>query len=278
MIISLDCGISNIDVVAGDENGVIYQGWTLPSPGTIEPTLLTTVLDASGRYADSVHRFVVTGGRSRWLPAEVAGRPVQVVDEILAIGRGGVVLGQLDEALVVSAGSGTALVAAHGRQFHHVGGSAVGGGTLLGLSQLLLQTSDPAEIERLAQAGVSAGVDLTIGEVIGGEVGILPVDATAVNFGRAARPGPPPARADIAAGLTTLVAQTVGILACISARGLGLDQIVILGHMTDMPSIVAMLQAVGHLYGRSVIIPPSAGLGVAIGALHEALDLPDPRG
>lgn len=272
MIVSLDCGISNIDVVVADETGTIHKTWTFPSPGLIEPALLTTVLADSGSAADAVSRFVVTGGRSRWLPAEVAGRPVQMVDEIRAIGRGGLELSRREEALVVSAGSGTALVAARGHDFRHVGGSAVGGGTLLGLSRLLLQTAEPAEIEQLAQAGNSGGVDLTIGEVIGGEVGMLPLEATAVNFGRAARLGPPPAPADIAAGLTTLVAQTIGILACISARGLGHSEVVVLGHMTDMPSIVAMLRAVGQLYGLTILVPSAAGLGVAIGALYEALD------
>lgn len=277
MIVSLDCGISNIDIVAADEDGTIHQSWTIPSPATIESPLLTTALGALGPHADAVTRFVVTSGRSRWLPAEVAGRPVQVVDEIRAIGRGGLVLGRQDAALVVSAGSGTALVAARGSDFRHVGGSAIGGGTLLGLSRLLLDTTDPAEIERLAQQGVSAGVDLTIGDVIGGEVGMLPADATAVNFGRAARPGPPPAPADVAAGLTTLVAQTIAILACITARGLGLDHVVVLGHMTDMPSIVSMLHAVGRLYGQPLITPPGAGFGVAIGALYEALGQSHPH-
>lgn len=272
MILTLDFGITNVDILAANSNGDVQGRWLFaPPPGADPATLLDAALAATGIPHTEISRLIATGGRSRLLPAEVAGKPVQVVDEFRAIGRGGLILGERDEALVVSAGSGTALVMARGNDFAHVGGTAVGGGTLMGLGRLLLQTAAPSEIERLAQEGNSTAVDLTIGEVIGGEAGMLPSNATAVNFGRLARLEASASRADVAAGLTTMVAQTVGILACVTARGLGLDTIVVLGHLTDLPSVVAMLQAVAQLYGQKMVIPTNAGQGVAIGALHEAL-------
>jgi type II pantothenate kinase len=67
---------------------------------------------------------------------------------------------------VVSAGSGTAIVAGRGDQYAHITGSAVGGGTLLGLARLLLGTADPQEIDGLALQGDPNGVDLSLADVI----------------------------------------------------------------------------------------------------------------
>ncbi|MCC6166844.1 MAG: hypothetical protein IT329_06405 [Caldilineaceae bacterium] len=86
----------------------------------------------------------------------------------------------------MSAGSGTAMVAADGASFRHVTGTGVGGGTLLGLGRLLLETTRPQEIDRLAAQGDAAAVDLGLQDVVTGPIGSLPSDATAVNFGRVA--------------------------------------------------------------------------------------------
>jgi len=125
-----------------------------------------------------------TGGLSRLLPEAFEGVPVHKIGEVQAVGRGALALTGLREALVVSAGTGTAMVAAKEAESQHLTGSAVGGGTLLGLSRLLLGTADPLEVARLAARGNPGKVDSTLLDVIGGGIGHLPPDATAVNLGR----------------------------------------------------------------------------------------------
>jgi type II pantothenate kinase len=199
------------------------------------------------------------------------------VNEVTAIGRGGQTLGAIDESnttapmLVVSAGSGTAVVAARGREYSHVTGTGVGGGTLQGLGRLLLGTNDARTIDQLAQQGNPNGADLSIGDVISGKLGTLPPDATAVNFGRLAHLAQDASRPDLAAALMTLVGQVIAITAINAARAERLDRIVVIGHMTDMPSFRTVVERVGEFYSTEITLPLHAGFGTAIGAmLHEA--------
>jgi type II pantothenate kinase len=168
----------------------------------------------------------------------------------------------------VSAGSGTAVVAARGAQYVHITGSGVGGGTLLGLARLLLGTVDPHTIDMLALQGDPNGVDLSLADVITGPIGQLPADATAVNFGRLARHDLAARREDLAAALVTLVGQVIAVTAINAARAQQIERIVVTGHLTDMPSVRRVLELVGGYYGMPLILPPDAGYATALGALY----------
>jgi type II pantothenate kinase len=191
------------------------------------------------------------------------------VSEVNAIGRGGLYLAGLDEALVVSAGSGTAMVAARHGAAAHVTGSAVGGGTLQGLGRLLLGETDPQAIDRLALQGDANHVDLTLVEAVGAAVGRLPVSANAVNFGRVAQAGglPLPVPRDIAAALVRLVGQVIAVIAINAARAEGLERIVVTGHLVDLLSVRKVLDEVAGFYGATITVPPNPGTGTAVGAL-----------
>ena len=197
---AIDFGLTNIDAVLRDPDGRL-QTFILPSNYQPVTAQLEAVLGLYGYPLTDFEWIAVTGGQFRQLPPTFGGVRLLPVNEVPAIGRGGLYLAGLDsqgkkgkakkdgEALVVSAGSGTAMVAARGCQAHHVTGSAVGGGTLQGLGRLLLGTADARVIDQLAQQGNANAADLTLAEAIGSTVGRLPPDANAVNFGPAGAPG-----------------------------------------------------------------------------------------
>ena len=266
---AIDFGISNTDMVAYVDGEL--RRWNRPSSERPpDPELVRAMLAVGGVELASLRRLAVTGGRHRSLPLQIEGCTLARVGEIEAIGRGGQALaaGERDAPLlVVSAGSGTAMVAARGAQYAHVTGSGVGGGTLIGLSRLLLHTADPGEIDALAQAGDPNGADLSLRDVVNGQIGNLPPDATAVNFGRLARRDFAPHRADVAAALVTLVGQVIAIVAINAARAQQIERIVVIGHLIDMPSVRRVLDSVGDLYGVRLNLPPEAGHATALGAL-----------
>lgn len=270
-IAAIDFGISNTDIVAL-VNGAL-QRWTEPYTGHPDPDQVRAILAKGSVDLADLSILAVTGGRHRLLPAKIGNCVVQSVGELEAIGRGGQAIAALtgeaalQPLLVVSAGSGTAMIKAQGQSYTHVTGTAVGGGTLLGLGRLLVGSVDPQEIDELAQAGNSNGVDLSLADVITGPIGTLPAAATAVNFGRLVRSPEPPNRADLAAGIVTLVGQTIALIAVNAARSLPTSQVVITGHLTDMLTIRRMLTAVGALYGQTFHMPANAGYATALGAL-----------
>jgi type II pantothenate kinase len=138
---------------------------------------------------------------------------------------------------------------------------------LQGLGRLLLGTADAPTIDLLAQQGNANAADLTLAEAIGGTVGSLPADANAVNFGRLARHAVDLAPEDLAAAIVRLVGQVIAVIAINAARAEHLDQIILLGHLADLPSVRQVLHATSGYYQASITIPPRPGLGTVIGAL-----------
>ncbi len=268
---AIDFGISNTDVAA--YTGGRLQCWTRPSVPDLTPDLARDLLAEGGLSPQQLRFLVVTGGRSRTLPSEIDGCPVRPVGEVEAIGRGGQALAGLtpqsahEPLLVVGAGSGTAMIAARFREYYHVTGTGVGGGTLTGLSRLLLDTADPHEIDELALSGDPNVADLSLADVVAGNIGRLPPDATAVNFGRLARGGPQPGREELAASLVTLVGQVIGTLAVSAAGAQRVERAVVVGRLTDMQSVRDAVESVGEFYGFPLELPLNAGSAMALGAL-----------
>lgn len=268
---AIDFGISNTDCIAHVDG--TWRRWTEPYTGHPDEAQVRRILAKGEIDLDRLPWLGVTGGRHRLLPETLGGCAVIGVGELEAIGRGGLATAQRDgqtdgqPLLVVSAGSGTAMVRAVQNNYTHVTGTAVGGGTLLGLGRLLLRTTNPTELDQLAQTGNPNGVDLSLADVITGPIGSLPAAATAVNFGRLARESLSPSRADLAAGLVTLIGQTIALIAVNAANAIGTTQVVITGHMLDMPSMSRVFAAVGALYGQTFHMPEHAGYATALGAL-----------
>ncbi len=266
--LGVDFGLSNTDVALVEDDKLVGN-WIIHGRANLQT--LQSALEVAGVGPGELDLIATSGGRHGDLPSEFEGILLFKANEAKAVGRGGLALAGLNEALVVSAGTGTAMIAARGGEAFHFTGSAVGGGTLLGLSKLLLGTADPLEVARLAEQGNPSGVDSTLIDVIGGGIGHLPADATAVNFGRLA--GLTTAsREDIAAGLVTLVSQVIAMIAINAVKAAGLPQIVIVGHLPDLPPIRAALQRVWYFYqiDPKPIIPSNAGAVTAYGAVLSA--------
>lgn len=264
-VAAIDFGASNTKVMVHD--GTAARHWRLPSEGQPSDARVREVLAAGGVAPSALDWIAVTGGNRAGLADAIDGAVVHHVDEVQAIGRGGLALSGLGRAVVTSAGSGTAVVAAHPEGSRHVTGTGVGGGTLVGLSRLLLGTVDPKEIDALALAGKDTAHNLMIGEILGQAIGSLPPETTAVNFGRVARHPVEASREDMAAALVNMVGQVIGVVAITAARSQQLEHAVIVGHLADLPSIRRTLAAVGHFYQASVRIPEHGGTATALGAL-----------
>lgn len=268
---AIDFGISNTDAVTA-QNDQLHH-WTQPFRGRPDAELVRTILAAGGIDISALRQIAVTGGHSLVLPSHVDGCPIVHVNEVQAMARGGQALLGLspdDSAplMITSAGSGVAMLAARGDQYAHITGSGVGGGTLLGLGRLLLGTTDPREIDALAQRGDPNGADLSLVDVVSGPIGNLPPETTAVNFGRLARTASPASSEDMAAALVTLVGQVIGTIAINAARAQEIDRVVVTGHLTDMPTMRAAIARTSTFFGLPFEMPTPAGHATALGALR----------
>ena len=262
--LAIDIGMTNIDLILETETGLRMK--MLRNRRKLAVDQFRQAIAAVEKHLAPNTVIGVTGGHYRDLPEFVDGYKIHQVDEMLALGRGGLALTGLEAGLVVSAGTGVAMVAATAEDMHHVTGSAVGGGTLVGLSRLILNTSDVFEIDQLALAGDASAVDIMLNEAVGGEVGRLPATANAVNLGKLDRQKDF-TRENLAAGLARLVAQVIAVIAINAANSVDLKKIILVGHLMDLKSIRKEINLVGEFYGRKFIVPENPGFGTAMGVL-----------
>jgi len=179
--------------------------------------------------------------------------------------------------LLVSVGTGTSVLRIEGESVERVGGTALGGGSLLGLGAMLTGCVSHSELCALAQSGKRAGVDLLISDIYhSGEIA-LPDSVTAASFGALARRiadggehAPAPAE-DLAAAVTGLVGENVGLICCNLAALHDTRRIVFGGAtLQDNPSLVGVLAGLTTLSGfEAVVLEHGAWVG-AVGALTRA--------
>ncbi len=265
-IVSIDFGGTSVNAVLSRVDGTELVLDYPTSEVTVSLAGVRRILD--DLLVLSPGGIFVTGG-SNSLIESTSQFPLQHVSEIEAIGRGGLVMSGLKQALVVSLGTGTAMVAATGDQTRHVGGSGLGGGTLLGLVRLLLQTASFAEVESLAREGTAGAVDLSVMDIVGGDIGIVSAKSTASHFGNVARQPDMQkfSRPDIARGLVTMVGQSIARLALVIARAERMEQVVVIGHVIESPLMQSVFSSVAALFGGMFVFPDHARQGVVRGAL-----------
>ena len=151
IVIGIDSGISSTKVVG------IEHGKQLIGPLSVKPISMGEALEhfiqGNGLSRDDIERIVITGVGALGTKQPVNGMPTSYIDEFKANGLGAQFDSGLDRIIVVSMGTGTSLVRVDGDEISHIGGIGMGGGTLKGLSQLLLHTSDIESVAQLAQEG-----------------------------------------------------------------------------------------------------------------------------
>lgn len=272
MILALDFGASTVDAVRM-KGGRIQAVETFESVETVTHDL-AAFLRTSGVDLAGVSRIRVTGGKSRTFPDEIFGVPVEKIDEIEAIGRGGMLLFRAGKKvngdfLVVSMGTGTCMVhvrAKAGDIFcRHIGGTGVGGGTFLGLAREMLGETDISRLLDRFRRGDARKVDLSVGDIVGSGIGMISADVTASHFGKLSR-SLDFHENDLAAGIVNFIGQTIGVLAVFGAASVGAKQIILTGKLTHIEEILDIVLSIGTMYGRKMKVPKYAEYVSAVGA------------
>ncbi|MFT8362583.1 MAG: type II pantothenate kinase [Sporolactobacillus sp.] len=179
-------------------------------------------------------RLAMTGGRAERLAAQIKGTRPLLIPEFEASLKGAYVLinrspsATLNDYVLVNVGTGTSLFAVHRDKSERLGGSGVGGGTLLGLSALLIGSHSFDAIIQLGQAGARDRVDQSVASIYEGKEPPIPGDLTASNFGHAVW-NKAVSSADKAAAIIGLVAETVCTMAILAAQKERVEDIVYIG-------------------------------------------------
>jgi len=263
-IIGIDVGGSTTKIVGYDQKKLF-------NPLLVKANdPVSSVYGAFGRFLNEnklqlhdIERIMITGVGSTFIEEKIFGIPTYKVDEFLAIGMGGLFLSKLERAIIVSMGTGTAYVMADKDKAYHIGGTGVGGGTLLGLSSRMLNIRNFNDIIDLAKGGDLKHVDLTIADISHDNVGGLTGEVTASNFGKIIDRA---TNADIAMGIINLVFQTIGMMAVFASRNEKVKDVVLTGNLANVPQARKIFDELTELFGVAFHIPEHAEFATAAGA------------
>jgi len=265
IVLGVDIGGSTTKIVSIDKNRNILK--TLQVTAGDQKTSLYgaigNLLYESDLSLCDVEKIILTGVGATAVSGDVYSIPTYRVKEFEAIAYGGMKLSGKDNILVMSMGTGTAFVKATKNEICHIGGSGVGGGTLVGLSKRLFGSGSIEYLTSLAEKGDLSNVDLSIGDISNEEIPSLPSHVTAANFGHLKSTA---TNEDVAAGLMNTVYQTAGMLAVFACKDTDIKDIVATGSLAALPQAKRFLPEIGALHNYNFIIPDKAIFATAIGA------------
>ena len=265
MVIGIDVGISTTKIVGINQDGVVV------SPIRIKATdPVTSLYGAFGKYLydnkirlEDIEHVMITGVGAAYIDSPIYGLPTDKAEEFIADGLGAWYEIGKREMIVVSMGTGTSLVQCDEKGIRHIGGIALGGGTLTGLSRIMLKTDDINQVVSLAMGGDLSNIDVRIGDISPNALPGLPKHATASLFGNARSNA---SREDIALGIITTVLQTIGSSCILASLNSGIREYVLIGNLTLLPQCKEVFPALEKLYKVRFIIPKYSEFCTAIGA------------
>lgn len=264
IVIGIDVGGSTTKIV-GINGGQIQSPMFITAADPV-----TSLFGAFGKYIydngihlSDIEQVMLTGVGSAYIDSPLYGLPTDKTDEFIANGLGARHATDIDRLIVVSMGTGTSFVSIDGDKIEHIGGMGIGGGTLQGLSRLLLKTHDFRRVAEIAEKGDVTRVNLQIGDICNRPLPDLPASATASLFGKADSNASPE---DIAKGIIYMVLQTIGGAAVLSARNSGVKDFVLIGNLSKFPQCREVFPNMEKIYDVRFHIPPHSEYRTAIGA------------
>ena len=271
-IIGIDIGGSTTKIVGFQSDGVSNK---LVSPMLVTATdAITSVYGAFGKFTvenrlklNEIDRVLMTGVGSSFIKEPLYSLDCEKVSEFSCVGRGGLYLSGLDEAIVVSMGTGTALMYAkkngNKTETTYLGGTGVGGGTLVGLSKKLIGVDTIEHIQTLCEGGDLNNVDLKIKDMSGDGGYQISRDLTAANFGKLSDMA---TNEDIALGVANMVGETIAMLAVFAARSYNIKTVVLTGNLTAIKAVNNVFDGLEQHFGIRFVTPELSQYATVIGA------------
>jgi type II pantothenate kinase len=277
MIVGIDIGSTTTKTVSV-EGGVLMrkiktraQDAVTSAAGALGKLIIENDIDIS-----AISGIAITGAGASKIKNNIFGIPTQKIDEIKAIGTGGLFLARAlpgrslpgsragtDPIVITNVGTGTAIIRAGKEGIVHLGGSGVGGGTIYGLAKKLLPTADFNGIMELAKDGRPDQVDLLLEDITDTDLSFLNRQSTAANFGKTLDSA---GNADIALAILNMVYQVIGMISVFAARSAGVDRVVVTGNGSNNSVGKQILEVISGMYGIGFEYPRDAEYTTAAGA------------
>ncbi|WP_010300958.1 type II pantothenate kinase [Kurthia senegalensis] len=180
----------------------------------------------------------------------------------------------ISKGIITNIGSGTSIHYKDESMFKRVGGTGVGGGTLMGLSGIMTNEYSFEAIANLAQNGKRHQIDLLVADIFEGMEVPKPLnpELTASNFGKVGLKEPEQFRKeDLIATTMGLVGEVVSTLSVQYAEQYDVENIVYIGTtLLNNPILKEIIQSYTEMKKKKAVFLEDNGFSGAIGALSYA--------
>lgn len=264
--IGIDIGGSTTKVVGLKNNEII-------TPLLIKANdPITSLFGALGKFVYTnnieicnIEKIMITGVGATYIDSNIYGIDTVKVSEFDANALGGLYLSNKDKGIIVSLGTGTSIVEAiKGGSNTYVGGTAIGGGTIVGLCKKLINVSDIENIVKLSETGNLSNIDLAVSDIVYDEMPKLNNDITASNFGKTTECA---TENDIAIGVLNLVFQSIAMTSVFAKKHSEFDDVILIGNLSKLDICKHIFADINKLTGVNFIFPEMSEYATAVGAL-----------
>lgn len=203
-----------------------------------------------------------TRGNKKAMEDAFLGTKVRQADELKALVNGAMYLSKKKTGLVVSLGTGTVIL----NNGKHLGGTAVGGGMIQGLCELLIGTNDLYEIGNLSRQGNITKTATLIKQLYPRGIGGLNPNEIASYFSKVHYPN----RGDIALAIMVMVGETIGSLVGMFAKASKAKNVIMVGNLSKVKQVTSMIEKrAKRIAGKSLkfTVPRNAEYAVAVGCM-----------
>lgn len=275
LILGLDAGSSATKLMAMTEDGAKFIVPMRMGPMGDHKSFcaaLSRFIADNAMTEENFAYVAVTGSRATHAGETILDVPVRRINEIDAVAAGALRFSAQEKGVVVNMGTGTSMVYAwKGQAPEHIFGSAVGGGTLLGLGSRLVNSANYSEILFLASKGDRSNADIAVTDLDLADVESLDPRLTLSNFGKL-RPEDGVNERDTAAALVNLILEVVGTEAMLACRSVNCDTAILTGTLADLPGSQEVFDLFEKLSGIRFVKAGMPSFVTAAGALLCAME------
>lgn len=219
-------------------------------------------------------KICMTGGRAKQLQNYLGSENYQYVVEFDATVKG--VLYQLEtnkihlkRAIITNIGTGTSIHYLHNEQHERLGGTGIGGGTLMGLSKKMVGTSHFDEIVERSSEGSRKHIDVRVEDIY--QHNQLPIKGslTASNFGALlSNEEDLNTDEDYLAGIQGMIGEVISSLSIQAADTKEVEEIIYIGTTLEHNDMLQrVIASYTTLKNKKAVFLPQHGFSGAIGAL-----------
>lgn len=174
-----------------------------------------------------------------------------------------------DSYLLTNVGTGTSIHCVENNQQERIGGTGIGGGTLVGLSRLLTGVMDYEEMVSLARNGSRDRIDLKVKHIYEGKVPPISGELTASNFGnKIFEVAHELSKEELLAAVMGLVGETVSTVSVHAAKQCNNSTIIYIGSsFFHNPLLKEVVESYTILRGAVPLFLENGEYSGAVGAM-----------